>query len=230
MNLTKRDQNLLLTLFGLIIFVAAYMGVFNNLNAKTEGLQGEISALSPRLAELQGYYDRLPEYQEGIEQSIETVDNELEKYPGDIRPEGTLAYVLELENKVGVEISSVEFVPVQLFSRFKLTRPGENGDELVPMAAMKTGFSASCGFSYAELKHLINYIYSAEKNASLDNISINYSGETGELSGNFSVTKYFITGSEYDYDSVMLPKVSQGTANPFGTFTVVPAANTEPAE
>jgi hypothetical protein len=230
MNLTKRDQNLLLTLLGLIVFFGAYMGIYNNLNSKTEELQAEVSALSPRLSELKGYYDRLPEYQEGIEQSIETVDKELEKYPRDIRPEGILAYVMALENEVGVDISSVEFVPAQLFSRFQLTRPSENGDELVPMAAMQTGFSANCGFNYAQLKRLINYIYSAEHNASLDRISVNYNGTTGELSGSFSVTKYFITSSEYKYDLVELPRVPQGTANPFGTINIRPAENTEPTE
>lgn len=222
MNLSKRDQSLLLTLIGLIIFFASYVGVYNNLNSRTDEVKSDISELYPRLVELQRHNKNLPAYNAGITESIEKVEVELMKYPGDVRPEGLLNYVMELEKDIGIKVSSVSFIPAQLFSRFQLVSQGDNGSEFVPMAAMKTGFSASCRLSYPQLKRLVNYIYANEHYTTLDSISIYYDAESGELTGSVDISKYFVTSAEYSYDHVTLPQVPLGTADPFGTFAVAP--------
>lgn len=229
MNISKRDQSLLLTLAGLLVFLAAYLGIYNNLNSKTETVKSEISSLQPRLTELREHYNNLASYEAGIDESIEHVETALEKYPDDVRPEELLMYAIALENDVGLEIRSVSFAPAEPVSRFQIVREGENGNEFVPMAAMRTGFSADCGLSYPELKRLINYIYATKHCTTLDSVSINYSAENGELAGTVQLSKYFVSSMDYSYEPTKVPDVPQGTSNPFGTFTVAPAPSPTPS-
>lgn len=224
MKISKRDLSLLLVLVGLIVFLAAYLGIYNNFNSKAEEIKTEVSGLKPRLEELQMYQSKLPEYEKGINAAIENVEAALKKYPGDVRAEDLTMYAIALQNDVGLQISGVSFAPVEVVSHFQIVRDGENGPEFIPMAAMKTGLSANCSLGYGELKRLVNYIYATEFCTTLDRVLVSYDAESGKLTGSVDLSKYFVSSMDYTYEPTHVPEVPKGTTNPFGTFTVTAAS------
>lgn len=221
MKLSKRDTNLLLVLVGLIVFLGAYLGIANRYDRKTEELQEQISELSPRLEELRNHSANLSTYEAGIDQSIANVEAELARYPTDVRPEDLVMYAIELRDEVGLDIDSVNFIPMQVVSRFQIVREDENGNALfVPMAAMKTGFSTDSEMNYDQLKRFISYIYATEYCTTLDRLTVVYNAESGGLSASADIAKYFVSSQDYDYVPTEVPEVSLGTDDPFKTFAV----------
>ena len=217
MNLSKRDQKLLLVLLGIVIFVAAWMGVRSNYNAKAEALESQLSSLEPRLAELRGYKDSVADYESGIEEIASTVKTELNKFPNDVRTEDMIMYAAGLEEAIGLSVGSISFMPPELLSQFNVPTDGEGGTELVPYAALRTGLSISCELDYTQMKKLIGYIYSTPQRTTLESLSVSYNSETGGLTGSASLAKYFLSGEKYVYHPTIVPNVTQGTTNPFGT-------------
>ena len=221
MRISKKDMNLLLVLLGLIIFISVYLGVANRYSEKTEALQTELYELTPRLEELRAHSANLPEYEAGIDQSIANVKKELNRYPADVRPEDLILYALDLKTDVGLSIESINFSPAEKISSFQIVREGKNGEtEFVPMAAMKTGFSTTCGMDYKQMKDFINYIYATKYCTTLDRLTVVYDAESGGLTSSVDISKYFVSSQDYKYVPSPVPEVSIGTDDPFKTFAV----------
>ena len=220
MNISKRDQKLLLILLGLVVFLISYMGVSRAFNNKQAAIQEQIAALVPQDEELKGYYSNLATYQSEIDRMESSVDVSLASYPSDIRSEDLIMYANELQNKVGISVQSISITEPEVISQFSI--PKKNGDssyELVPVAALRTGVSISCALNYDQFKKLIDYIYKSSKQTALVNVSVNYSAETGGLLGNVAIEKYFIASSDYTYSPTNIPKIDSGTTDPFGTLS-----------
>ncbi len=217
MNISKRDQKLLLILLGLVIFIACWLGVHNSYQSKADGVLSEIAGLEPRLTELREHEAKLPEYQAGINAIAEDVTAELKKFPGDVRTEDMIMYGAGLEKALGIEVGSMAFMPAEMVSQFSIPVEGDEGIMLVPYAALRTGMSISCELDYGRMKKLINYIYSTPQRTTLESLSVSYNAETAGLTGSASLAKFFMSGQDYVYEATVIPNIKQGTNNPFGT-------------
>ncbi|MEF9971971.1 MAG: hypothetical protein RSD32_04180 [Oscillospiraceae bacterium] len=220
MKISKSDQRLLIIFAGIVIFVAAYLGIYNNLNAKADGINAEIAALEPRLNELRGYSDQLSTYQSGIDAIYKSVTEELSGFPGDVRSEDLIMYVTALESSVGMKITQASFTPPEVISQFNIPKSVDGKAALVPVAALKVGLSLSGDLDYLQLKKLIKFIYETPDSTALDSINISFNSETGGLSVAAEISKFFISSEDYAYAATQIPTVPKGTGNPFGTFAV----------
>jgi len=220
LSISKRDQRLLLVFLGLAIFLFTYLTISKSYNEKRDAVQSEINSLSPRLNELQGYYANLGSYQDGISEIEDSVSTELSKFPSDVRSEDLIMYSNELEQALGIEISSISVVPPELISQFNIPMEVDNGFKLVPVAAMRTGLNVECSMNYEQLKKLIDYIYSTKERTTLKDVSISFNSTSGGLIGSVSLEKYFVSSADYKYEKTEMPPVNMGTTDPFGTFTV----------
>ncbi|MEG2382894.1 MAG: hypothetical protein RSB39_04845 [Oscillospiraceae bacterium] len=223
MKISKRDQKLLLIIAGLVAFLAVYFGIYNTYNAKTAALEAEASALAPRLEELRGYYKNLSSYELSNSKVAETVHTELAKFPSDVRSEDMVMYATELEKNVGLTIDSISFLPPERVLSFEVPKETNGVTTLVPVAALKTGFSVTCGLNYLQFKNLVKYIYNTPDSTTLESVGISFNAETGGLVGNVAVSKFFVSSGDYVYKPTEIPEVPMGAGNPFGTFTVAPA-------
>ncbi|MGI5986227.1 MAG: hypothetical protein ACOX7O_10310 [Oscillospiraceae bacterium] len=228
MNISKRDQRLLLILLGIAVFLASYLGTFRTYSEKKAEIQTQIEAITPRLTELRGYQSHLAEYQEGISKIQDSVSSELSKFPDDVRSEDMIMYVTKLEEKIGLNAKSISIVPPELISQFNVPKESSEKYELVPVAALRTCLSIDCSLNYDQLKKLIDYIYATPEKTALKSVSVSYNAETGGLTGNVIMEKYFVSSSDYAYKPTDIPPVAKGTNDPFGTFSVtVPPAEGE---
>ncbi len=217
MNLSKRDQKLLLVLLGIVIFIVAWVGVRNKYADKTTALESELSALTPRLEELRGYKENIATYEDGVTQIESSVRTELSKFPNDVRTEDMIMYASGLEGALGLSVGSISFMPAELLTQFSVPSEENGAVVLIPYAALRTGLSISCELNYAQMKKLVEYIYSTPQRTTLESLSVSYNSETGTLTGTASLAKYFLSGETYVYSPTTVPNAPQGTDNPFGT-------------
>lgn len=220
MNISKRDLKLLLLLLGILIFIGTYVFVYNHFNDQTTSIESDITTLTPRLEQLQGYYNNLSTYQEGIESCKTDLASGMSSYPNDVRSEDAIMYAVNLEKEIGVTISSASFGDAVSLMSIRGVVSNEDGSyTITPFNANYKAITYSFNLSYQQLKNTINYINRTANCTKLDNVSISYDSETGELNGSITVNKYYITGADTLYHATDVPSVSIGTDNIFHTIT-----------
>ena len=221
MKISKRDQGLLLILLGIVVLLAGYLGVYKNFSEKADNLSAENQALAPRLRELEDHYSNIPVYEEDIKEISEQVERDIKAFPSDVRPEDLIVYGDRLEKELGLTASQMSFSPPELVSQFSVPQKNESGEiAFLPYAALSTNMSISVNMSYKQMLDFVDYVYKKSKRTTLDSISVSYNSETGGLAGTAVMTKYFMSGSEYEYEPTKLPEYKKGVDNPFGTITV----------
>jgi hypothetical protein len=231
MNLSVRDQKLILILLGIVIFIGVYLGVYSNYDKKAEALEQEMAALQPRLSELQAYRDKSEEYRRGIDEAKEIISAELGQYPNDVRSEDMLMYAVELENEVGLNVSSAAFTEAEYIMDLRSVREKADGSyETVAVSAYRSSMDVACSLTYPELKNTIEYINYTPYCTRLNSLAVSYDAETGELTGSVKIDKYFITGLDDTYYETYVPPMPLGTSNIFGTILPPPAAEPEASE
>ncbi len=226
MRISKRDQKLLLILFGLAVFLVSYLVICDSYNNKKAGITAQTEALQPRLDELRGYYSNLESYQKEIDRIESSVNSNLSQYPTDVRSEDMIMYANELEDKLGISVDELDLKDPQVVAQFSVPKKTADSYKLVPVAAMQSGIDIKCHLNYQQMKKLINYIYNNSKQTTIDKISVSFDAETGGLIGTVTLEKYFVSSSDYKYTQTEIPTVKRGTDDPFGTFKVV-AGSTE---
>lgn len=215
MKIGKIEINMLLILLGVVIFIAAYYGIYSNYQDKASAIDSEVASMSTRLSELRGYYDNLDIYEAGIEESKTVINEELSKYPEDVRTEDLIMYAIKLEDVVGLTVDSLSFTGASALTAFNgIDETGTN----VAYAAVQSGMTLNGSFSYGELKDCLDYIYDTRYVTGVDTISVSYNAETAELSGSISLTKYFITDGTYEYIPTSVPSMAIGQPNLFGSI------------
>lgn len=221
MTISKRDAKLLLILLGIIILLVGYLAVYNPYVNKTEAVEAETSALRPTLEELNGYYQNLDSYYAGIDSAADTMEEELAKYPTDVRPEDLVMYAINLEEKIGADITGIVFSGVDPIMDFQTVSENEDGTYSIrDVSAFRSGMTLSCSLGYQEMKDMLDYLIDTNFRTALDVVSVSFNSETGELIGSASINKYFVAGSDEEYVATQVPTVPIGTDDIFGTFTV----------
>jgi len=221
MTISKRDAKLLLILLGIIILLVGYLAVYNPYVGKTEAVQAETAALQPELSELQGYYQNLDSYYAGIDSAADSMAEELENYPTDVRPEDLVMYTISLEEKIGLDVTSIIFSGVDPIMDFQTVFANEDGSYSTrDVSAFRSGMTISCSLGYQEMKDMIDYLTETPFRTALDTVSVSFNSETGKLIGTATIVKYFVAGADEVYVATEVPTVPIGTDDIFGTFAV----------
>ncbi|MDR0838368.1 MAG: hypothetical protein LBN99_01850 [Oscillospiraceae bacterium] len=213
-GISKRDINLLLTVFGLLITLAVYFLVFSRLTAAADALDAGTEALRPRLATLQAYLAELPEYEAGIRDRSALISSELAGYARQVRTEDLIMYAVMLESEAALDIASATFaepVPVSEFSA-----PGADG-AAVAYRAYSVSMTLNSQMTYAALKDAIDIINATPDRTLLDSLSVTFDSVRGGLIGTVTLSKVFITDGSYVYAPTVVPDGAYGNGNPFGT-------------
>ena len=228
MKIAKRDLKLLLVLAGLLVFLLAYMLVFNPLQDKIAEVEAENAQLSAEVQDLEAKYLRMGEYEEGIKNSREYVKETLKNFPGDVKEEDILSYLLTMESRQGIRMESVTFNKPELLQQFDMMTMKDGQDVATPAAAYRANTVMTGTLTYPQAKNVINYLYDTEKQTTLNNMTLTYNAETGKLAGSFQFYKYFINWDGAEYIPERVPVVDIGLKDLFGTSSGVAAAAPAP--
>jgi len=241
-KLTWREYNLILTVLGIAIVLAAYFLGYSKSSEKNTALEEEIGTRKAYLTELNDCYNNLTNYESGIAQAKANITKNLSKLPvsgkdandkkqAGINDEDFLLYLMEANKAVGADLQTVDFQSSSLIAQFDCYV----GDQVKNVSGYRTGTTSSGVLSYNQLKEYLRYIYEKTNNTTfVDSISISYEAESAKLNSTVSLSKYYVDYEDADYSAPVVPNVPIGTSDPFGTAntpaTTAPApATTAPA-
>ena len=229
MKIAKRDLKLLLILAGLLVFLLMYMLVFNPLQSKISSVKAENAQLSAQVEDLESKYLRMAEYEEGIKDSRAYVKETLKRFPGDVKEEDILSYLLTMEARQGIRMESVTFNDPELVQQFNMMTQVDGQDVAVPAGAYRASTMMTGTLTYPQAKNVINYLYESDKQTTLENVTLTYNAETGKLAGTFELSKYLINFDGAEYVPERVPAVDMGLKDLFGTTSAVVAPVAEEA-
>lgn len=217
MKIAKRDLKLLLILAGLLVFLLMYLLVFNPLQPKISDVKAENTKLSAQVEDLEAKYLRMAEYEEGIKNSRAYVKETLKSFPGDVKEEDILSYLLTMEARQGIRMESVTFIKPELVQQFDMMTQVDGQDVAVPAGAYRATTVMTGALTYPQAKNVINYLYESDKQTTLENVTLTYNAETGKLAGTFELSKYLINFDGAEYVPERVPVVDIGLKDLFGT-------------
>lgn len=220
MTISKRDAKLLLILLGIVILLVGYLAFYSKYNDRTDELNAEIKELQTTVQELQVHYNNLDTYYAGMEAAETVIDAELEKYPSAVRYEDQVMYAIGLQKTVGMDVTSIAFSNPAVVSSFqRLSRNGD-GVDAAAVTAYEYASTMTCNLTYAQLKGLISYVDKTALRTSLDNVSISFDAETGELTGSAVINQYCVGDGTEPYVPTAVPAVPLGVDDLFGTYSI----------
>lgn len=217
--LQKREIRLILILLALVILVVSYVWGYTNFSQKAEDMQSEINELKPRLAELREHEANINNYRDYINTAGVELSESQTPYPNDVRSENFIMYSVQMENNLGIMVSSASFAAPSLLLEFAGIR--ENGDGSYSGLSLQgylASMSLSATMTYEQMKSMISFVYRDAEPTAISSLSISYDSSTGALTGSVVINKYFITGIDDSYNETNVPRVPQGTDNLFSTI------------
>lgn len=217
MKLAKRDVKLLLVLVGLVVFLLLYLLVFNPSQTRLREMETRSRELEAKVQELETQYLHMGEYEEGIRAGRERVKEALESFPGDVKEEDTLSYLLTMEARQGIHMESVTFQPPEPVLTFTAMMERDGEDVSAEATACRSSTVMTGTLTYPQAKNVIDYFYESPRQTTLENATLTYNAESGQLTGSFQLAKYFVTWDGAPYTPERVPVVDIGLGDLFGT-------------
>lgn len=222
MTIRKRDIKLLLILAGIVLIAASYFLVYQSYMGKAQTAEAEAQQMAPRVAQLRGYEQNVSRYRSETSKDKETIAAQMKRYPTDVRPEDMVMYAQTLGRTCGLDISKITFAdPVSVLAYKSVDSKGAGTRALT---AYERSMTISCNLSYQGLKQMIDTVNGSALRTTVNSISVSFDSETGQLTGNVQLNKYFITGDGDKYAPTAVPDMPLGKSNLFGTVSAGSAA------
>lgn len=244
MKISKKDLSLILYLLGAVFAIGAiFYG--NSIASKTETLKTENDSLSKEVAYLQDLYDHQQEYQQESERMNLEMEEIKEQFPAEVRPETQIMYTNGLEAKLDVLLDEIGMPGTELVTvagDFSVPTSGVTTDpaattdgattdgatadgtatETAAVSAAATSISLyrtpadlSYQASYKGLKDLIRTVNEDTDRKSIEQMSVAFDKETGNLRGSLKISMYSLSGTDKEYQAPVVTGVTDGTQQLF---------------
>lgn len=238
LNISQRDKSLLLVLLGmLLLFVSYYFG-FQTFREETQKLKVQNEMLDEQILTLEEIAANKDMYASETAVLREDMDAKIETFPADMIAEDIILYVKGMENDNETYIASATLpgrVQIPINQELELDKLEMTDDITGVVSANRyvndgtipdtAAMIFSCiesdisySTTYRGLKKMIKSITEDHNRKSVDNISLVFNENTGNLSGTMTVNYFILQGSGKEY---MQPEASQavkGIECIFGTL------------
>ena len=207
----KRVQYILLLLILSIAGAAYYLGYMGYIE-KAEQVKAENQAIEARIAELNEKESHRAEYERGISDLHDQINEILSKYGPGNTPEKSIMFVRGMEKAVNIEIPSVSFsadTPV-----FAGGGTDEYGNPKVELDSTSIAFTYST--TYKGLKDCMDYINSYPERMNVNSFTASYTSEGDRVNGNMVLNLYSVKDEVHVYTDPTVGGVKIGTDNIFG--------------
>ena len=217
----------------LLLVAASYKFFYTADVEKADQLQSEINTLEVRKNELNEKVANRTRYESGITDSEDIIKTVLSLYGPGNTPEKTIMLVVDMCQKLGVEIPSVSFADNSLI--YSSETLNENGEPEIKI--YKSGMAMNLTAGYTQLKKFMDYINTYPERMNVENFSASYDAGTGKLGLSLNVNMYSVEDKDHEYVAPVVEDIEIGTSNIFRTFekpveeeTVEGAEGTEAVE
>ena len=234
MKVKKSEIQLLIGAIGVLLAVCTYFFVYAKFNEKSEALETENAALQNRVATLEILDQKKADYAKSTEDMKQYIISFENRFPAGILPEDSIMNILHLEEATNTKVASLGFgadteVPyVAAQTAAADTTATDTATSSGPVTTEGTqypdtrlyevplSFSIEC--SYNDFKGLVRYIYNLQDRENIRGVSLSYNTETGELSGNMTMSTYYLQGTDKVYSEPMIPGMEMGVDTIFGNL------------
>lgn len=257
MKVKKSDIQLLIGAIGVLLVVCTYFFVYTKFNEKSDALETENTSLQSRVTNLEILDQKKADYAQATEEMKQYIVNFENRFPAGILPEDSIMNILHLEESTDTKVASlgfgadteVPYVAAETAAADTTADPTATTDTTATDTTTDTAtasgpvttdgtqypdtklyevplsFSIEC--SYNDFKGLVRYIYNLQERESIRGVSLNYSTDTGELSGNMTMSTYYLQGTDKIYSEPVIPGMEMGVDTIFGNLGEGTSGQTE---
>lgn len=241
-DLSMKEKRLLLILGAFIILFLAYQFGFVVLMNKASKNNEQIDGLEARVEQLEMMEVNKSVYTKGIKENNEKINEIYSKFVNDTTAENNILFIKDIEDKTGVEVSEIDLYDKAVISNqsseanttttdttTSTSADGSSVDSSVGTTQsteqamfVQSGFNYMVKFnfkaSYNELKEMITYINQYPYFRTIDNVSVVFDSDTGELMGELTLNIYTLVDATNAYEEPISNVHEIGVDNIFGTI------------
>lgn len=239
LKITKREKNLLLILLGILFVACSYYFGYETLKMETENLKRQNFALESQIETLETIEANKEQYVADTEEMHRDMDTVIEKFPVDMISEDVILYVKGLEQKTGSFVNSIsipgkEYIEIEAQQERNVLNAIDDvtgvvaansfvNDGSIPnteeMFLSKVESAVSYSVTYDGLKDIIKDIVGHEARKSLDNVSLVFNENTGNLAGSMTINYFTLSGTNKEYKQPSVTGLSHGIDCIFGDLS-----------
>ncbi len=198
----------------LLIVAAAYKFIYSADVEKAEQIQGDINTLEVRKNELNEKVANRTRYESRITDSEDIIKTVLSLYGPGNTPEKTIMLIVDMCQKLGIEIPSASFADNSLI--YSSETVDENGNPDIKI--FKSGLSMNLSAGYTQLKKFMDYVNTYPERMNVENFSAGYDAGTGKLTLSLNINMYSVEDKDHEYIAPVIEDIELGTDNIFRTF------------
>ncbi len=226
-NITKRDKNLIVIAAGILLVFFSYFYGYSILREKKEEVKSQNETLESQIRTLEEISAQKEQYIAQTQEMQESMNAKIQQFPADMISEDIILYIRNLEQKTDSYVHSISTPDKQYVN---ITVPAENDilssfeditgvitdysfrndgkvPEVASMQLAQIESDISCSVTYQGFKEFITEIAESENRKSIDNISLTFNENTGDLAGSMTITYYALSGTGREY---LQPVISGG--------------------
>ena len=219
LNLQKRDIKLLIIFGGLVTLLLCYLLVFNKFNEKRDAVDAEIVKLQPELDTLREYQAHKAEYEDKISVAKTEISSVLSALPTSVWQEDQVLLADRMEHDLKIDAVGEGFSEPILVKQLKGVTEDkiDNASSALDQSIYKAQMTLKAKMTYNQMKDYLDYIFHEENLTGLESVELTYNAEDRKLDATTVLNSYYINYANAPEESHLVPNVSKGVKDPFGT-------------
>lgn len=236
LKITKREKNMIVILVGILLVMASYYLGYRTFKSRTDILKQQNQILESQIQTLEGISAEKDAYVAKTEEMQTSMNAIIQKFPSDMISEDIILYMRNLEQKTDSYVHNIT-TPAKQYVNITATEETDvlSSMEDVTGAIREYGFvndgkvpdtrsmqlaqvesAVNCSITYKGLKDIVTDITENDNRKSIDNISLVFNENTGDLAGSMTVIYYTLSGTGREYLQPTITGTSHGIECIFG--------------
>lgn len=236
LKITKREKNMIVILVGILLVMASYYLGYRTFKSRTDILKQQNQILESQIQTLEGISAEKDAYVAKTEEMQTSMNAIIQKFPSNMISEDIILYMRNLEQKTDSYVHNIT-TPAKQYVNITATEETDvlSSMEDVTGAIREYGFvndgkvpdtrsmqlaqvesAVNCSITYKGLKDIVTDITENDNRKSIDNISLVFNENTGDLAGSMTVIYYTLSGTGREYLQPTITGTSHGIECIFG--------------
>ena len=236
LKITKREKNMIVILVGILLVMASYYLGYRTFKGRTDILKQQNQILESQIQTLEGISAEKDAYVAKTEEMQTSMNAIIQKFPSNMISEDIILYMRNLEQKTdsyvhNITIPAKQYVNITATAETDVLSSMEDvtgaireygfvNDGKVPdtrsMQLAQVDSAVNCSITYKGLKDIATDITENDNRKSIDNISLVFNENTGDLAGSMTVIYYTLSGTGREYLQPTITGTSHGIECIFG--------------
>lgn len=226
LTITNKEKMLLYLFVGAVVVFLVYQFAYKPLIEMRKQQSNVNRSLETQIKEMKDIQEKESIYVNNTADMNGEIEAIFNAIPAEVRRDDQIMFARNMENFYGIKVSGLSINSgneVYLLNA-NGDNPTDNGKVLC-----QTVLTINCEATYNTLKDLIRGLKQDGKKMSIQQMNFEPNQETGELTGSLVINMYYLVGGDRPYEPELIPELSIGTPNIFGSDVITESTerNTE---